>query len=515
LAAELQLRSCPLCGHDYGSTAEVLEHINAATSQPDDYELKSLNLTRSVEEIRSQLTSSQREVASLKELLRSNANDRELLSSQGNNLSAEAAALTSDGAEPLSEKDVSTLHEMIRSDEERLAASLTSLAEKQLEAETRETEASNAREQLATLRSRAAALTTDGVTLPGKNELEILRHDLEQAQQRRSSHETEKTQAEQEYKERSVTCEQLSARLQVARTSLDEARARFAEHRQRLASLEQQLRERTTRLSLGSETNKLAVAITDRYAALAAVERDLRGAISDLEGIVSADRYEIAATEIKQLRSKDTEAEEEIRRISRAETRFARIAEVSRDRSRAEAEKAIEIFRDAIQECFSALYPHRHLVEIKLSAAEILVTDTDLTDAVQPYLYTSTGQLNVLALSVFIGVALRQRISKLNFVMLDEPVQNLADVQFLAFLSFVKRVALGRQVILSTADSNIAELFRRQMASSAWSRQPGRYVHYEWLGFDAKAGPDIRLLDASDESILFQKAGRLASEKSK
>jgi hypothetical protein len=402
-----------------------------------------------------------------------------------------------EGAEPLSEAAISTLRELVRSHEELMAASEASLSERLLDVEVREAEAFGAREEFTTLRSRVDALTTDTTPISGTNQLDGLRRDLEQAQQLHSSRETQNAEAENEYQANTGIYEQLAASVGDIRTNLDEARARLAENRQRLASLEQQLRERSAQLSLNSDMNQLTAVIGHRLAALSAKEEDLRAAMSDLESIVSADRYEIAATEIKQLQAKDSEAEKEIQLISRAEKRFARIAEVIRERSRSEAEKAIEIFRDAIQECFGALYPHRHLDKIKLSAAEILVTDTDLADAVQPYLYTSTGQLNVLALSVFIGVALRQRISNLNLVMLDEPVQNLADVQFLAFLSFVKRVALGRQVILSTADSNIAELFSRQMASSAWSRQKGRYAHYEWRSFDSKTGPDIGRLDRS------------------
>jgi predicted nucleic acid-binding Zn-ribbon protein len=459
-------------------------------------------LTRRLEDTRSRLANSQQEVASQRELLGSAEHECDILSSQIHTLSEEAAALTSEGADPLSEDEISALRGLVGSYEELVAASQASLSEKQLEVEACEAEAFGAREEFATLRSRVDALTTDAAPMSGTNQLDALRRDLERAQQLRSFHETQNAEAEKEYQAKTAAYEQLSARVRGARTSLDEARARLAENRQRLASLEQQLRERTTQLSLSSHMNHLALAIGDRLATLSGREKDLQAAMSDLEGIVSADRYEIAATEIKQLQAKDSETEKEIHLISLAEKRFAQIAEVIRERSRSEAGKAIETFRDAIQECFSALYPHRHLEEIKLSATDILVTDTDLTDAVQPYLYTSTGQLNVLALSVFIGVALRQRISNLDFVMLDEPVQNLADVQFLAFLSFVKRVALGRQVILSTADSNIAELFGRQMASSAWSRQKGRYAHYEWLSFDSKTGPDVARLDTSTGTSL-------------
>lgn len=104
--------------------------------------------------------------------------------------------------------------------------------------------------------------------------------------------------------------------------------------------------------------------------------------------------------------------------------------------------------------------------------------------------YSSTGQANVLALSVFLGLALRQTFARGGFLLLDEPVQNLDDLHFLAFLTLIKRIALSRQVIVSTADANIAEVLRRQLRS--WSVGSHRWCEYEWVGFDPAKGPTVR-----------------------
>jgi exonuclease SbcC len=145
----------------------------------------------------------------------------------------------------------------------------------------------------------------------------------------------------------------------------------------------------------------------------------------------------------------------------------------------------------AIQECVNDLYPHRHLneVEIDFGEGELLVKDRWLTKGVRPQDYSSTGQANVLALSVFLGLALRQTFSLARFLLLDEPVQNLDDLHFLAFLTLLKRVALSRQVIISTADSNVTEILRRQLRS--WSTEKRTWCEYEWVAFDPKIGPTI------------------------
>jgi energy-coupling factor transporter ATP-binding protein EcfA2 len=121
---------------------------------------------------------------------------------------------------------------------------------------------------------------------------------------------------------------------------------------------------------------------------------------------------------------------------------------------------------------------------------DVLLTDRGIKKPVSPELYSSTGQLNVLALAVFLGIALRQRITKFDAVLLDEPVQNLDDIRFLSFMTLLKRVALRRQVVFSTADSNIAELFTRQMRSRA-AGSTVDFVHHEWRDFDARRGPRV------------------------
>ena len=185
------------------------------------------------------------------------------------------------------------------------------------------------------------------------------------------------------------------------------------------------------------------------------------------------------------------EAQENLSVLREAQNRFYEIAKDLTARSKTEAESAGALHLSAIQECVNDLYPHRHLneVEVNFAEGELLVKDRWLTKGVRPQDYSSTGQANVLALSVFLGLALRQTFSLGRFLLLDEPVQNLDDLHFLAFLTLLKRVSLSRQVIISTADSNIAEILRKQLRS--WPAKNHRWCEYEWIAFEPEAGPTI------------------------
>jgi DNA repair exonuclease SbcCD ATPase subunit len=174
-----------------------------------------------------------------------------------------------------------------------------------------------------------------------------------------------------------------------------------------------------------------------------------------------------------------------------AGARFAQIADGLEKTAESEAADALRHQREAIQECFAAIYPHGHLNEVVVGdepLGEILVTDGRLSAGVHPSTYLSTGQANVLGLAIFMGIALRQRLLRIGVVCLDEPVQHLDDLHFLGFVSLLKRVGLSRQVVLSTADANVAEIITRQMHSS-WAELPTDFIRYDWQSFDPETGP--------------------------
>ena len=85
----------------------------------------------------------------------------------------------------------------------------------------------------------------------------------------------------------------------------------------------------------------------------------------------------------------------------------------------------------------------------------------------EPKLYLSEAQANVLALSIFLSLACRQRWSRLETVLLDDPVQHLDDLDAVAFLDTLRSAVLGRyggrkQVIVSTCDQNLYLLMIRK-----------------------------------------------------
>lgn len=123
-------------------------------------------------------------------------------------------------------------------------------------------------------------------------------------------------------------------------------------------------------------------------------------------------------------------------------------------------------YKDAILRIFGQIHLPREFSDISLEAGDdnkILLTRR-ADGAVARLDQISTGQRAALAISVFLALnrSVRDRVGML---MIDDPVANIDDLNSLAFLDYLRNVALsGTQVFFATADENLGELFRRKFA---------------------------------------------------
>lgn len=90
-------------------------------------------------------------------------------------------------------------------------------------------------------------------------------------------------------------------------------------------------------------------------------------------------------------------------------------------------------------------------------------------DAGEPRFFLSSAQSNVLALSIFLSLSGKQNWSKLETILLDDPVQHLDDLDAVAFLDNLRTMALGgfgpkKQIIVSTCDKNLYLLMIRKFS---------------------------------------------------
>jgi DNA repair exonuclease SbcCD ATPase subunit len=484
---------CPLCGAEYETHERLFEHLRRTAGVPDiDRRLQNASSALSAAEtLLQELTAHEKLHSAEAEKQRADLEqlDRDLakLSTQYDSSSVSLQQLGEPGEPKLSSEVLVKVSELRTNLEE------TDRLRSQLERDLRSVEDRRGRvaSELEELkRTRADSLPDVSVEI------------ISEARQRVS--ETRKAIDEHEQVLRTLrnTQAQIESLLSDTRSQIAAVEGRLnAERDRKRRVIEDFDRQRESVGLVGVDLQETGNKLQVQARFLQTEIAEIRNAIGRAKAIERRQIINENAAKQHDRQKRLAEAQESLSVLREAQNRFYEIAKDLTARSKIEAESAGALHLGAIQECFNDLYPHRHLneVEVNFAEGELLVKDRWLTKGVRPQDYSSTGQANVLALSVFLGLALRQTFSLGRFLLLDEPVQNLDDLHFLAFLTLLKRVASSRQVIISTADSNIAEILRKQLRS--WSAKNRTWCEYEWVAFEPKTGPTIKRRESKQMAV--------------
>lgn len=486
LIVESETKQCPLCGFEYPSTTTLLAHVDQLQSRPTDQ-------LRMVDHARGRADEARRATQVLEARIRDAESRVSPLQSSIETVSdrlSEVEVAISRLSVPLAVSQPAVpssqlQQELAKAQAEASAATTTAQG---LEAEfvRAEQEAGTASSLVSTLEREVAALQAalpdDTTSTP---DLTLLDNALRTQEQEVATLGRKLEEAELLARQADESLQDCSRRVEAARSAVRRAAGRVEmTSSERLEAPGSVLEPGADREGIARSLN----AVMERASQLAALS-------ASITALAHADARNQALQQLQVLqRTRDNSAQDVVR-VRRAEHRFSVIGEGLLRRAASEEREALTQQHSAIQDCYRALLPHKHLDEVDVdpTTGAIMVTDYLLQQdhrQVKAQHYLSTGQANALALSIFVGIALRQRVTPLECVLMDEPVQNLDDMHFLAFMALIKRVALDKQVIFSTADSNITEIFRRQIKSS-WHRLPDDFVEYEWQDFSPLEGPTI------------------------
>jgi len=221
---------------------------------------------------------------------------------------------------------------------------------------------------------------------------------------------------------------------------------------------------REARIHLIQEKDKLNAALqaADRYewsCKITAMERERNELCQQIE---EAKQTENESRErVEKLQGAIKEIEEWVSILSK---------KIDRDVEVKIAGHQMEIIR-----LFRAMIPSPYLFDKIVmrqgkSGLELGLRYRDLTqDAGEPRFFLSSAQANILALSIFLSFAGRQQWSRLDTILLDDPVQHLDDLDAVAFLDNLRSAALGKfcpkkQIIVSTCDQNLYLLMLRKFS---------------------------------------------------
>lgn len=136
-------------------------------------------------------------------------------------------------------------------------------------------------------------------------------------------------------------------------------------------------------------------------------------------------------------------------------------------------EKSIKQLFSLIQKVYSKLNSHPIFNKVDFKAEKrygtfkllLNVLSNDNFEANPAYIY-SAAQVNTIALSIFLSMAIKQSWSNLDIIALDDPIQSMDSLNSIAFIDLLRRLTdqngYNKQLIISTHDSSFFELIHKK-----------------------------------------------------
>lgn len=210
--------------------------------------------------------------------------------------------------------------------------------------------------------------------------------------------------------------------------------------------------------------------------------------------------------------------EERVIASKRMALQAARLEELSEAVKRARVEVTTARFaaiEPLVTDIYSRLDPHptfksigfKHDMYYGKGTSSPFVSDVSADVEADPLIVFSASQANIAALSYFLAMSLGAGERALPFVLMDDPLQSMDDVNVLGFADLCRFVRAERQLLLSTHDRRFANLLRRKLAPrdrrdrtvihrfTGWDRR-GPSVVTDVLGYEPRSA-ELRLVNRS------------------
>lgn len=137
---------------------------------------------------------------------------------------------------------------------------------------------------------------------------------------------------------------------------------------------------------------------------------------------------------------------------------------------------------------YSLIEPNKEFLSIKYEIdfndndeVELYLVSNNENINIIPSLYFSTGQLNTLAISIFLGEIISSNDYKNKTIFLDDPISSFDDVNMLAFIDLIRYLVydLKIQIVLSTHDSRIYEMLEIKLSEEYYN---SNFMYFSKVG---------------------------------
>jgi DNA repair exonuclease SbcCD ATPase subunit len=218
------------------------------------------------------------------------------------------------------------------------------------------------------------------------------------------------------------------------------------------------------------------------------------------------------AEEAERLREQANTLRQAVTELSEQAANASRLAGNAKTLSVAATQAIAGVTRDRfaslqplVDDIFARLAPHPAFtalgfemgVSYRSGVADPFVKDPESGVTGDPLLVFSSSQANVAALTYFLALSWAADMKALPFLLLDDPLQSMDDVNALGFSDLCRHIRQRRQLVVSTHEQRLASLLERKLAP----RSPHtRTKVVRFTGWD-RQGPTIEQVDVEPESV--------------
>ncbi|NIM16312.1 MAG: AAA family ATPase [Candidatus Aminicenantes bacterium] len=210
-------------------------------------------------------------------------------------------------------------------------------------------------------------------------------------------------------------------------------------------------------------------------------------------------RFEELSKDIRKLNKRLIYLEEKIENVKKSRELAQNLKNAGRRETRNVIKNLIRAYQPSINDFYRQVNPHPRFTRIRFvpkpipgpgSGNAVFIEAIDDFEGeekiVNPSFTFSSAQLNVLAISIFLAIHTKQSWSKLNTIFMDDPIQNMDDLNILSYIDLIRRIRKNKQIIITTHDEDIYRLMKRKFQPT----EGEKLICYEFKSFDVN-GPEI------------------------
>ena len=185
------------------------------------------------------------------------------------------------------------------------------------------------------------------------------------------------------------------------------------------------------------------------------------------------------------------------------------IVETAKEREIDVVEEIFNELEPAVQDLFSRLAPHPTFRQLTFAHEVFYRKGSSIPKAIDPLwnlevnpsITFSSAQANVAAICYFLALAFSSSTTDFGFVMLDDPLQSMDDVNVLGFSDLCRFLRKEKQLIIATHEERLSSLLVRKLISRD---EPLQTLELDFRSWDS-SGPlikETRLGVATAEPLL-------------